>query len=161
MKHKTKNVKTALTLASTALMFSASIVGADVLFQPKAAIACAERLLCRDYGNAAQSCAVAGDFKQCMAIKLGDDPNYVSQYICNNDGSVKIHEMAQLSSLGIDAAAQVEFNCIAIYADIANAQLFGYRPYAYDSMMEWYTSLDYSTTPLLYKMIINLFDDGK
>lgn len=161
MKHKIRNLKVALTLATAALMFSASLVGADVFFQPKAAIACAERLLCRDYGNAAQNCAAAGDFKQCMEIKLGADPNYVSQYICENDGHVKLHEMAQLSSLGIDAAAQFEFNCFAIYADIANAQLFGYRPYAYDSMMEWYRSHDYATTPMLYKMIISLFDYGK
>ena len=42
--------------------------------------------VCQDYSSARQACAVAGDFNNCLRVKLGD--SIVSIADCRNDGTL-------------------------------------------------------------------------
>lgn len=48
---------------------------------------CATKSLCEKYGQARQDCAVAGDFRNCLQVKMGDK-DYYQTYLCTNDGKV-------------------------------------------------------------------------
>ena len=43
---------------------------------------------CQRYGAARQQCAVAGDFSNCMKIRMGEEYQFVSEY-CTDDGKVR------------------------------------------------------------------------
>ena len=48
---------------------------------------CHVKLVCRNYRSARQDCAVAGNFDNCVSVKIGDkDATYLS--LCSNDGIV-------------------------------------------------------------------------
>ncbi|KAA3448058.1 hypothetical protein C7I87_24280 [Mesorhizobium sp. SARCC-RB16n] len=43
--------------------------------------------LCREFGDARQACATAGDFQNCLNVKLGDNAWVIGDN-CSNDGSL-------------------------------------------------------------------------
>jgi hypothetical protein len=47
---------------------------------------CSLKPICEKYANVRQACAVAGDFMNCMRVKMGDDMGSTSS--CRNDGSI-------------------------------------------------------------------------
>lgn len=49
-------------------------------------VLCAREALCRKFGEARQGCATAGNYKNCLDIKMGDDA--VGLYPCTNNGTV-------------------------------------------------------------------------
>jgi hypothetical protein len=46
---------------------------------------CHQQALCRKFGEARQECATAGNYKNCLSIKMGDDA--MDLYPCMNDGT--------------------------------------------------------------------------
>jgi hypothetical protein len=52
---------------------------------------CHIKLVCAKYGAARQECAVAGNFDNCVNVKIGDKDNNDLQY-CLNDGTVNLRQ---------------------------------------------------------------------
>ena len=49
---------------------------------------CALKKTCANYATVRQSCATAGDFANCISVKMGQEANRVS--MCRNDGNLLI-----------------------------------------------------------------------
>ncbi|WP_156771681.1 hypothetical protein [Labrys sp. WJW] len=47
---------------------------------------CPAELACAAFSSARQECATAGDFQNCLSVKLGDDSKYAPY--CTNDGNL-------------------------------------------------------------------------
>ena len=47
---------------------------------------CHRQMVCSAYSSVRQQCAIAGDFNNCVSIKMGNDAMF--QYSCTVDGSV-------------------------------------------------------------------------
>ena len=48
---------------------------------------CLYKRVCRKYASSRQDCAVAGDFQNCLQIRMGGEMRFVSE--CTNDGGIK------------------------------------------------------------------------
>jgi hypothetical protein len=54
---------------------------------------CHVKLACQNYHTARQDCAVAGNFDNCVRVKIGDkDATYTS--LCTNDGEINSEQYA-------------------------------------------------------------------
>ena len=47
---------------------------------------CHEGFICTKYRDVRQQCAIAGDFNNCVNVKMGSEPTY--RLICTNDGEL-------------------------------------------------------------------------
>jgi hypothetical protein len=55
---------------------------------------CRVKRACERYGTVRQECATAGDFNNCISVKMGNDADKVGQ--CVNDGSVALLSTDQM-----------------------------------------------------------------
>jgi hypothetical protein len=60
---------------------------ADVAKADRERSLCHTALICRHFGEARQACAVAGDFNNCMRVKLGEK-DLGTTSLCTSDGSI-------------------------------------------------------------------------
>jgi hypothetical protein len=66
---------------------------------------CHTKLVCRRYHSARQDCAVAGNFDNCMHIKISDkDWTYMS--LCTNDGDVDVPQYVSDMPSEVECAAR-------------------------------------------------------
>ncbi|QAY95097.1 hypothetical protein CWB41_04610 [Methylovirgula ligni] len=73
---------------------------------------CRQVALCREYAQARQDCAVAGDFDTCVTVKIADDDvGDVDMEKCNNDGSLRFtsapNSPSELECAGINIGARL------------------------------------------------------
>lgn len=47
---------------------------------------CRQKSMCRQYGQVRQECAIAGNFQNCIRVKMGDDKADEAAANCTNDG---------------------------------------------------------------------------
>lgn len=78
----------AYTLFSLPFILFAWIIASDFINQPwqRTQNLCYQRALCLKFGEARQACAIAGNYKNCIDIKMGDDA--MDLYPCMNNGTV-------------------------------------------------------------------------
>jgi hypothetical protein len=63
---------------------------ADKVKQVRRAAYCETAHTCKRYGKVRQECAVAGDFKNCVTVKMGDNMSYAEFATdCHDDGTVR------------------------------------------------------------------------
>jgi hypothetical protein len=140
-----------------------SFANADIVADGKLGYICVERYLCGNYFQPAQDCATAGNYENCMTVKLGGDAYEVSKAMCNTDGTISTSEFSRLRQLGVeeDIISIDDYQCYPTYLDLKAAKTVGYRPQVYDSMKAFLESLEWSTTPILYGTILQMIGQAQ
>lgn len=113
--------------------------------------------MCNNYYKKSKDCATAGDYSNCMVIKLGKKAYDIDTYICQIEGSVVVDHLTQMG-FGESLTSMNDMYCCQAYADLDASSAVGYRPQVYDSMKTWLSSLDWQTTPFLYGEILDWLD---
>jgi hypothetical protein len=79
-----------------AMLSIPSVCYCDAISDGKSSYVCVERYLCNHYYKKSQDCATAGDYSNCMMIKLGKKAYDIDTYICQIDGSVVVDHLTQM-----------------------------------------------------------------